>query len=252
MPGFKAFALFVALSASALCAQTTLPVDSGHFTINQGTHPVGRTEFTIQPIKQGRITTPAAYNVGSHGTLAIQNTKYSFSGSGTLDNNLGILSENLNGVVNGSAVTFAVHTVGQTFAIDISANGQSSHNSLTHPAQAVFFPDFDMASYEILLNLVALHPSAPISALIPKQSGILSSATLATQADVKAKLNTAPLTVHHASLTIGTVVSELYYSPANRILEVDIPGETFAIVHDNFQLDQPPPPPNTAPSSSQQ
>lgn len=252
MPGFKTLALFVALSASALCAQTTLSADSAHFTINQGAHPVGRTEFNLQAIQQGRITTPAAYSVGSHGTLSIQNTKYSFSSTGTLDKDLGILSEDLNGVVNGSAVTFAVHTTGQSFSIDISANGQAYHNSLTRPAQAVFFPDFDMASYEVLLNLVALHPGTPVSALIPKQNGILSSATLAPQGDVQAKLNTAALTVHHASLTIGTVVSELYYSPGNRILEVDIPSQTFAVVHDNFQLEQPPPPPNSAPSGSQQ
>jgi len=249
MPGFKALALFVTLSAPALYAQASLPADSAHFTINQGTHPVGRSEFTIQPIKQGRITTPAAYNVTSHGTMAIQNTTYSFSGSGTLGKDLAILSENLNGVVNGEAVTFAVHSVGSSFAIDISANGQAYHNSLARPAQAVFFPDFDLASYEILLNLAARNPGAPISALIPKQNGILSIATLAPQADVQAKLNTAPLTVHHASLTIGTVVSELYYSPSNRILEVDIPSQTFAIVHENFQLQQPPPPPSTAPNS---
>ena len=60
------------------------------------------------------------------------------------------------------------------------------------------------------------------------------------------------LTVHHQSLTIGSVVSELYYSPANRILEVDIPGQAFAIVHENFQLQAPPPPPADASPTGQQ
>jgi hypothetical protein len=244
-------ALLLASSAPALRAQSTLPADSARFTINQGSHPVGQSAFSIQPTRQGRIATPAAYAVASHGSLSVENTKYSFSSSGSLDKNLSILQENLNGIVNGSAVTFAVHPAGGNFAIDISANGRPYRNSLARPAQAVFFPDFDMSGYEILLALAATHPGAPISALIPKQTGILSAATLAPQADVQGTLNGKPLALHHASLTIGTVTSELYYSPANSILEVDIPSQTFAVVRENFQLQPPPPPPNTTTNQQQ-
>jgi hypothetical protein len=238
--------------ALAVQAQTAPISDSAHFTINQGSQAVGHADFAIQPIKQGAITTTAAYAVTSHGSLILPSTKYSFSASGTLGKDLAILSENLNGVVNGSAATFAVQTVGSNFVIDISANGRSYHNSLARPPQAVFFPDFDLAAYDILLNLAASHPGAPISALIPKQTGILSAATFAPQADVQATLNGAKLTVHHSSLTIGSVVSDLYYSRSNKIYEVDIPSETFAVVRDNFQLQQPPPPPpQTAPNGDQ-
>ena len=148
-------------------------------------------------MKQGSIATPAAYTVTSHGSLSLQNTKYSFSGSGSLDRDLSILQENLNGIVNGSAVTFAVHPSGGNFVIEISADGRSYRNSLNRPAQTVFFPDFDLAAYDILLNLAARHPGTPISALIPKQTGILSTATLAPQADVQGTLNGKALTLHH-------------------------------------------------------
>ncbi len=240
------------ISAIELNAQNTIHADTAHFTVNQGNNPVGRTDFSIQPVKQGQIATAVAYSVASHGAVTLPSTKYSFSGNGTLDNNLAILQENLNGIVNGSAVTFAVRPVGANFVVDISADGRSYHNSLSRPAQTVFFPDFDLAAYEILLNLAAGHPGAPISALVPKQTGILSTATLAPQADVQATLNGAKLTVHHTSVTVNTVVSELYYSNSNRILEVDIPSQTFAIVHENFQLQQPPPPPPEAAPNTQQ
>ena len=243
--------LLLALSAPVTRAQTAVITDSGHFTINQGNHPVGSSQFSIQPVKQGKITTPSAYSVTSHGTLNLQSTRYSFSATGSLDQDLAILQEDLNGVVNGSAVTFAVRSSGASFAIDISASGRSYRNSLNRPAQTVFFPDFDLSSYDILLALAARHPGAPISALIPKQSGILSAATLTPQADVQATLNGASITVHHSSLTIGSVTSDLYYSGTNRILEVDIPSETFAVVHDNFQLQAPPPPPEAAPNGQQ-
>jgi len=244
--------LLLAISATALQAQVAALNSAAHFVINQGNHPVGRSDFSIQTLKQGKISTPGAYAVNTHGTLTLPKTTYSFSGTGSLDANLGILEENLNGIVNGSAVTFIAHANGGSFAIDISANGKSYQNTLNRPAQTVFFPDFDMSSYEILLNLRALHPGSGIAALIPKQTGILSATALTPQADVQATLNGKALTAHHTSLSIGSVVSELYYSPDNHILEVDIPSQAFAIVHDNFQLQQPPPPPEeTAPNGQQ-
>jgi len=246
--------LLSACAIPSLNAQNALPADSGHFTINEGNHPVGRSDFSIQPVHQGSIAAPGAYSVNSHGTLSLKNTSYSFSSSGSLDGNLGILQEDLNGIVNGSAVTFALRpSGGNKFAINISASGKSYQNSLNNPGPTVFFPDFDLASYEILLNLAAGHPGTINWALIPKQTGILSAATLAPEADVQATLNAKPITVHHQSLTINSVTSELYYSATNRILEVDIPSQAFAIVHDSFQLQAPPPPPaQTAPDGQQQ
>ena len=102
-------AFLLGFSGLPLQAQANLSADTAHFTINQGNHPVGRSDFSIVPVKQGSITSTAAYAVTSHGTLSIENTKYSFSGSGSLDRELSFLQENLNGIVNGSAVTFAVH-----------------------------------------------------------------------------------------------------------------------------------------------
>jgi hypothetical protein len=242
-PTFFILALLLGVSAVLAHAQMSIPADTAHFTINQGSHAVGRTDFSIVPTKQESIATPAAYSVTSHGTLSVQNTKYSFSSSGSLDKDLSILQENLNGIVNGSAVTFAVNPSGSNLVIDISADGRSYRNSLNRPPQTVFFPDFDLAGYDILLTIAARHPGTAISALIPKQTGILSAATLAPQADVQGTLNGKLLTLHHTSLTTSSVVSELYYDSGNRILEVDIPSQTFAVVRENFQLQPPPPPP---------
>src|SRR5271170_1102033 len=130
MKQFLILALLLVVSALSLHAQTSLPADTAHFTINQGNHPVGRTDFSIAPMKQGSISTPAAYTVTSHGTLSVENTKYSFSSSGSLDKDLAILQENLNGIVNGSAVTFAVAPSNGNLVIDISADGRSYRNSL--------------------------------------------------------------------------------------------------------------------------
>jgi hypothetical protein len=244
--------ILLGCSAFSAFAQTRLAPDTAHFTINQGNHPVGQSSFSIQPVKQGRIATLAAYTVTSHGTLSVENTKYSFSSSGSLDKALSILQENLNGIVNGSAVTFAVHPSDGNFVIDISADGRTYPNSLTRPAQTVFFPDFDMSSYDLLLTLAASHPGTPISALVPKQTGILSTVTLAPQADVQGTLNAKSLAIHHTSMTIGSVTSELYYAADNRIMEVDIPSQTFAVVRDNFQLQPPPPPPPNTTTGGQQ
>ncbi len=244
--------LSLLLPPSALHAQSAPLSDTGHFTINQGTHPVGRSDFSIQPVRQGNIAVPAAYAVSSHGTISLQNTKYSFSSTGSLDKDLTILSESLNGAVNGEAVTFNVRDTGGNLMINISANGRNSQNSLSRPAQTVFFPDFDLAAYETLLTLAARRPGTPISAFIPKQNGSILAATLAPQADVQGTLNGVKLTIHHTSLTIGQVVSELYYSRTSHIVEVDIPGQTFAVVRDNFQLQQPPPPPPSAAPDAQQ
>ncbi len=252
MRSLFALTLISACAINSLHAQTALPADSGHFIINQGNHPVGRSDFAIQPVRQGTISTPDAYSVSTHGTLSLQNTTYSFSGSGSLDKDLGLLQENLNGIVNGSAVTFGVRANGGGFVIDISANGRGYRNSLARSAPTVFFPDFDLAGYEVLLALAARHPGTQVTALIPKQTGILSAAKLAPQADVQATLNGRPLTVHHSSLTVNSVVSELYYSGSGRVFEVDLPSQTFAIVREHFQLQPPPPPPPDAAPNAQQ
>ena len=243
------------LAALSLNAQTSIPADTAHFTINQGNHPVGRSDFSLLPVKPGSNTAPPAYTVTRNGRLTMESTKYSFSCSGSLDRELSILQENLNGIVNGSAVTFAVHQSGRKLRYrHLHPVAEVIRNSLNRPAQTVFFPDFDLSSYNILLSLTARHPGTPISALVPKQTGILSVAKLAAQPDVQGKLNAKAINLHHTSLTIGSVVSELYYSSANQILEVDIPGQAFAVVRDNFQLQQPPPPPpaDAAPNGQQQ
>ena len=234
------------LSASLCAAQSALPADSGHFVINQGKQAVGRSDFSISPAQQ------AGYTITTHGNVHLPNVTYAFSGAGTLDQSLSIVNQSLNGTVNGQAVTFAARADGNNFAIDISANGKQFHNSIARPAQTVFFPDFDLSSYEIALSVAGMHPGQAISALVPKQTGIVASATLAPQANVQGTFNGKSIPVHHSSLTIGAVTSELYFSADNRILEVDIPSQTFAIVHDNFQLQQPPPPPASAPPPNQQ
>jgi hypothetical protein len=215
-----------------------------HFTIHQGEQSVGTATYDIRPDNGG-------YRVTSHGNLHVTNLAYAFSKTERLDQNLEIVSENLSGTVNGSAVTVDAHPDSNKFNLNISANGQAYQNSLDRHPQTVFFPDFDLSSYEVLLRITGAHAGSPQPwALIPKQTGILMNLQLAKQPDMKGTLNGASTAVRHYTLTIGSVSSEVFATKDGRVLEVDVPSQGFAIVRDQFQL-QPPAEPGAAPAQPQ-
>ena len=242
--------LISAISAAPALAQNSLSAESVDFTIAQGQKNVGKTSYTIRP--NGN-----RYTVLSHGGIKISQLEYGFSNTETLTQRLNIASEQLSGKVNGAAANFAVtpDPPNSKFNLDISANGQASSNSVQRNAFTVFFPDFDASAYLVLLRLSAQNPNAPFWALIPKQNGILSPATLAPDADVKGTLNNNPIDVKHHELTIGSVTSDVYSTADNQLLEVDIFDQGFAIIRNGFQLQAPqkaPAPPQPAPDSTPQ
>jgi hypothetical protein len=242
-------AIVVFAAAVPAFPQASLPAGSASFIIAQGQHNVGKTSYTITP-------NGARYSILSHGNLKISQLDYAFSNSETLTQRLNIASEKLSGKVNGSAATFAVtpDPGNSLFKLDISANGQAASNTVQRNAFTVFFPDFDASSYVVLLQLAAQNPNAPFWALIPKQNGLLAPATFAPDPDVNGTLNNAPVTVKHHELTIGSVSSDVYSTPDNQLLEVDIAGDGFSIVRDGFTLQAPqkaPAPPPAAPADPQ-
>lgn len=232
---------FAALFLVSTVALAQHVADIARFTINQGKQQVGQGDFSLQK-------TPRGYSVISHGNIQLPNTTYAFSGSGILDSRFALVQETLSGVVNREAVNFTVAGSGSSFKIDISASGKSYQNSLSRTPLTVLFPDFDLSSYEILLRIAASSPGAQLQALIPKETGSLSPITLAAEPDQQGTLSGASVTVHHTSMTIGQVTSELYYITGLQIMEVDIPSQGFAMPRQGFQLQQPPPPPNDQPS----
>src|SRR5271165_4122400 len=93
--------LYVLLPAIAF-TQTPLAAGGGHYAVYQGDKTVGTGDYNIQP-------TPNGYTVTSHGKLSLTKFSYSFSNTQHLDGNLNLVSDQLSGTVNGSAVTFAVN-----------------------------------------------------------------------------------------------------------------------------------------------
>ncbi len=232
------------LLASVSFAQSQgLQPGSAHFTIHQGEQSVGTCSFEILQNNQG-------YRISSHGNLKMQNLNYAFSKTENLDPAMELADENLSGTINGSAVTFAVHPDGNKFAIDISADGQSYKNSLERHPQTIFFPDFDPSSYEVLQHLIEQTSGVQAWALIPKQTGLLMNVNLEDKGTLQGTWNGASIRVHHRTLTIGSVSSEVYGDGKGEVMEVDIPSQGFVMVRDQFQL-QPPPKPDQAPPPQQ-
>lgn len=234
-----------ALLLGSLCQAQTLQPESARFSVHQGSQSVGTANYQIQPEAGG-------YRVTAHGNLKLEKLAYAFSKTERLDQNLAIVSENLSGTVNGSAVNVAVHTGPDKFILDISANGQSYNNSLDRHPQTIFFPDFDLSSYAVLVRIAGGQPGGPQPwALIPKQTGLLMNAKFETQPSLKGTLDGSSIAIDHHVLTIGSVTSDVYSAPDGRVMEVDIPSQGFAIVRDQFQL-QPPANPGAGPPPQQQ
>ncbi len=232
------------LAAVSFAQGQGLQPGSAHFTIHQGEQPVGTCSFEIHQDSQG-------YRIRSHGNVKMQDLSYAFSKTEHLDPAMEIADETLSGTVNGSAVTFAVHPDGNKFAIDISADGQSYKNSLDRHPQTIFFPDFDPSSYEVLQHFIEQQASGVQAwALIPKQTGLLMNVKLEDKGTLQGTLNGTSLKVHHRTLTIGSVSSDVYGDNQGELMEVDIPSQGFVMVRDQFQL-QPPPKPDQAPPPQQ-
>lgn len=161
---------------------------------------------------------------------------YKFSEDASLDAGFHLSGAKLNGSVNGTSAKVETVKQGQQFLMKIDANGNVVNTPLVFHSRAVFFPDFDPAALQTVLDLGAAHNNLDLWALIPKQTGSAAAMRIATDADMQGILNGAPLAVHHFTVTFGTGKTELFSSPANELLQAEWTDEGFAMVRQGFKL----------------
>jgi hypothetical protein len=134
----------------------------------------------------------------------------------------------------------------------INANGQVINTPLAFHPQAVFFPDFDPAALQTVLNLGAAHNNRDLWALVPKQSGSVAPLRIVTNADMQGTLNGSAVAVHHFTVSFATTKTEVFSSPSNALLQAEWSDEGFAMVRQGFKLTPPARPPVAPPAAPQQ
>ena len=220
-------------------AQTPLAVGSANYAVYQGDKVVGSADYNIQPASNGSTVT-------SHGKLNLTKFSYSFTNAQHLDGERNLVSDQLTGTVNGSAVTFNVSAdpTGRQFQISVNANGKQTQNTVDRHQHLVLLADLDPAAYVLLTRVVMDNP--PTSwILIPKQDGILVPSTITRGSSVQGKLNGSTMDVQHATVSISSENSinvDLFYTADGTVMEADLPQQNFFVVHEGFKLiDRPKP-----------
>jgi hypothetical protein len=245
------------LPAVAAQAQATLAPGTAHYDVYQGDKTVGKSDYTVQSASNG-------YTVTSHGELKLTKFNYSFTNTQKLDANLNLVSNQLNGTVNGTPVTFAAtaDSSGRQFQIQISANGKQTQNTVDRHQHLVLLADLDAAAYTLLTQMVIQNP--PTSwILIPKENGLLVPSTIFKGSSVRGRLNGTQIDVQHATVAVSAENSidvELFYTTSGQLLEADLTQQNFFVVLDGFKLidrpksaaPAPPPPSNSQQGSPQQ
>jgi len=250
MRSFSAFR-FLATSLSLLLPLAAhaqaLTAGSANYAVYQGDKVVGSADYNIQP-------TPNGYTITSRGKLSLTKFSYSFTNTQHLDHDRNLVSDQLSGTVNGSAVTFDVNAdpTGRQFQISISANGKQTQNTVDRHQHLVLLPDLDPASYMLLTRVVMDNPPSSWI-LIPKQDGILVPFTITRGTSVHGRLNGSLMDVQHATVSMNSenpINIDLFYTSDGSVLEADLDQQNFFVVRDGFKLvDRPKP---TAPANSPQ
>jgi len=223
----------LAASSYAQTAAPALTAGSANYAVYQGDKVVGSADYNIQPASNG-------YTVTSHGKLNLTKFSYSFTDTQHLDGERNLVSDQLTGTVNGSAVTFTLNAdpSGRQFQISINANGKQTQNTVDRHRHLVLLPDLDPAAYVLLARVVMDNP--PTSwILIPKQDGILVPSTMTRGAGVHGKLNGSTMDLQHATVSISSENSinvDLFYTADGTVMEADLPQQNFFVVHDGFKL----------------
>jgi hypothetical protein len=238
-PGF--LLLGISLSAGFAKAQSPAPLPSGssHFLIYQGDKSVGSADRTIQ-------ATPNGYAVTSQGKMSLSKFSYSFTNNQRLDHSLNLVSDQLEGTVNGKPVTFTAHadSTGRQFQIDINADGKQTQNTVDRHQHLVLLSDLDPAAYTLLVNIGLGSPQTSWI-LVPKEQGLLVPSTYTRGSSVRGRMQTNQVDVQHLTVTVGEqnpISVELYYGHDGDLLEADLPEQNFFVVRDGFKLiDRPKP-----------
>lgn len=250
MRSFSAFR-FLATSLSLLLPLAAhaqaLTAGSANYAVYQGDKVVGSADYNIQPTANG-------YTITSRGKLSLTKFSYSFTNTQHLDHDRNLVSDQLSGTVNGSAVTFDVNAdpTGRQFQISISANGKQTQNTVDRHQHLVLLPDLDPAAYMLLTRVVMDNPPSSWI-LIPKQDGILVPFTITRSTSVHGRLNGSLMDVQHADVSMNSenpINIDLYYTSDGSVLEADLAQQNFFVVRDGFKLvDRPKP---TAPTNPPQ
>ena len=202
------------------------------FQISQNGKSVGTANLQLSKAAAGFTATSTA-------KIDMPGLKYSFNENQSLDASYHLTNAQLKGLVNGSAASVNTTRAAQQFVMKINANSNAINTPLTFHPLAVFFPDFDPAALQVLLNLGAAHNNSDIWALVPKQSGSITALRIATDADMKGTLDGNAVAVHHFTVTYDANKTEVFSGPANDLLQVEWTSEGFAMVRQGFKLTPP-------------
>jgi hypothetical protein len=236
----------VSLAGAAAGSQAGL---AQSFQVSQNGKSVGTANLLVSKSATGFDVTSAA-NINMPGLI------YKFTENGSLDAGYRLTKVQLNGSVNGSSATVNTSKLGAQFLMKINANSNVTTTPLVMHPNAVFMPDFDPGGLQALLNLGAARNNANMWALVPKQTGSITSMQVVTNADMQGALNGKPLAVHHLTVNYDSSKVEIFSSPANELLQAEWTDEGFAMVRQGFKLTPPakpgaPPPAPAQPAQPQ-
>ena len=213
------------------------------FQLSQNGKGVGVASLALNQAAGG-------FNSTSGAKVDMPGLKYSFTENETLDGGYHLKTVQLTGSVNGTSATVTAAPQGQQVQVKINAGGKVTPTSLQFHPQSVFYPDFDPAALQILLNLGAAHNNRDIWAIIPKQAGSTEALRIATNQDEQGTLDGQPVGVHHFTITSSTETTELFSGPGNQLMQAEWSAEGFALVRKGFVL-KPPAKPRSAPPARQ-
>jgi hypothetical protein len=239
----------------SLAAQTPSPLPSGgaHYTIFQGTKPLGDAQYAVASIAGG-------YTLTSSGHMTLAKFSYGFHNEATLDASLNLVRDTLTGSVNGTKahgnnISFntASDATGRDFQMSVSANGKQTSNTVDRHRNTVLVPDLDPAAYMLMVHFT-LEQVPTAWAIIPKENGLLVPAAYDPKDDVRGTLNGADINVKHVTAVLSdtnAITLELYYTPDGKLLESDLNAQNLYVVRDGFKLAvhpaPTPPPPGQVP-----
>ena len=224
--------------------------ESGSFIVAQRGSTVGSASYKFKSDSDGFDSTSIV-------RVSMKDLNYDLSKTEQLSAANHLKQVQLSATVNGTAVNITGAPDAAQFLLDISANGKSSTTRLEAHPSAVLLPDFDPGAYETLLAIAAANNNRNLWAIIPKQAGSVVPIKLATYADEKGTIDGKPIDVHHLVATISGYDTQIFSSPRNHLLQVELPFQGFALVRKGFVLTPPakagaPPTPPPADEQSNQ
>jgi hypothetical protein len=230
------------------------PAGGGHYAIEQNGKMLGEAQYSVASI-------PGGFTITSTGHMSLAKFSYSFHNVDTLDSSLNLVRDALTGSVDGAkasgsniAVNTASDATGRTLAIDVTADGKQTTNSVDRHRNTVLAPDLDPGAYMLMARLAVEQPQTAW-VLIPKENGLLVPAAYDPKDDVRGVLNGVNIDVKHATAVLSdqnSITLELYYEQDGTLLEADLNAQNLDVVRDGFKLAEhpapEPPPPGQAPA----